>query len=114
MTCERFTRTAPSSAWISRKPASPAVSQPWSSCSLSLARRSDSAPPAWKPRATRRGLSSSDMAFSVLLGGLDDLGQDPTARGGVQEGDARGADAGARRLIDQPQAAVAQRGQGRL
>src|SRR3954463_16307205 len=99
MTCERLTRTAPSSAWISRNPDSPEVSRRWSSSSRSFASRSERAPPAWKPRATRRGFSSGN---SVLLCGLDDLGEDGAGGGRVQEGDARGADPGARRLVDEP------------
>src|SRR4051795_7365662 len=113
MTCARFTRTAPSSAWTSRNPASPDVSSCWSSWSLSLARRRESAPPAWKPSATRRGLSSSGMVSSVV-GGLDDLGEHGARAGGVQEGDAGGPDAGARRLVDEPDALLAQRDEGRL
>src|SRR5919197_1798318 len=51
---------------------------------------------------------------SVCLRGLDDLGEDAARGGGVQERDARAAYAGARRLVDQPQAALAQRRQGGL
>src|SRR3954452_22995438 len=110
MTCDRFTSTAPSSASISRNPDSPEVSSSWSWRSLSGARRKESAPPAWKPSATRRGLSSSGMVSSVV-GGLDDLGEHRAGGGRVQEGDAGAADAGAGRLVDEAHALLAQRGE---
>src|SRR3954451_19602116 len=113
MTCARLTRTAPSSASISRNPDSPDVSSCWSSWSLSLARRRESAPPAWKPSATRRGLSSSGMVSSVM-GGLDDLGEHRAGGGGMQEGDAGRPDAGAGRLVDERDALVAQPAERRL
>src|SRR4051794_9227821 len=113
MTCARLTRTAPSSASISRNPDSPAVSSRWSSWSLSPARRSESAPPAWKPSATRRGLSSSGMVSSVVCG-LDDLGEHGAGGGGVHEGDAGRADARPRRLVDEADALLAQRAERRL
>ena len=48
------------------------------------------------------GLSSSSL--SVLPPRLHDLGQHAAGGGGVQEGDSRAADAGARGLVDQAQA----------
>src|SRR5918996_4493172 len=51
---------------------------------------------------------------SVPLRGLDDLGEDAARGGGMQEGDARAADAGPRRLVDEPKAALAQLRQRRV
>src|SRR6266498_4521865 len=48
---------------------------------------------------------------SVSLRRLDDLGEHAAGRGGVQEGDARAADARARLLVDELQAALTQGGQ---
>ena len=48
------------------------------------------------------------------LRGLDDLGQDAAGGGGMQERDLRAADAGARRLVDQPQPAARAAAQRRV
>src|SRR5919108_31383 len=51
---------------------------------------------------------------SVCLRGLDDLGEDAARGGGMQERHARAADAGARGLVDEPEAALAQCRQRRI
>ena len=53
-----------------------------------------------KPMLIFWGLSS---AMSVSSGRLDDLGEHPAGRGGMEEGYPGAADAGARPLVDQPQ-----------
>src|SRR3954447_18616322 len=52
-------------------------------------------PPPKKPMVT--------FSFSAMGSGLHDLGEDAAGGGGVQERDARAADAGARLLVDEPQ-----------
>src|SRR5215217_1945293 len=109
--------TAPSVASTSIQPSSPAWSADLSlsSCS-SLRRRESTCVPLAKPIAARRALTGGrdgSVIWSVLRC-LDDLGQDPAGGGGVKEGDPRAAYAGARRLVDQPDALLAQAGQRRL
>ena len=69
------------------------------SSSSSETRRESTCPP-WKPIAARRRRRTQ----RALAAGCDELGQDAAGRGGVQERDARAADADARRLVDQPHA----------
>ncbi len=70
--------------------------------------RRESTCPPWKPIAARLAV------MCVQISGFDELGQHSAARGGVEEGDARAADADPRRLVDQPHAALAQQGERRV
>src|SRR3954462_5052273 len=117
-------RTAPSAASTSCQRSRPSRIVWRSEVSASSDRRSDSTWPPWKPMAARRtaaGLPrplrtpatarrSGSTHWNVSCGfshRLDELGQDAAGALGVQERDLRAPDAGARRLVDAPQAGLA-------
>src|SRR4051794_10853909 len=116
--------TAPSAASTSCQRSRPSRIVWRSEVSASSDRRSDSTWPPWKPMAARRtaaGLTrplrtpatarrSGSTHWNVSCGfshGLDELGQNAAGALGVQERDLRAPDAGARRLVDEPQAGLA-------
>src|SRR4051794_18548049 len=101
-TWARFSRTLPSSAVIWCQPSPPRASSRLRSCS-SLTRNPRGGL-AWKPMLMRWA-----MWGSVSFRRLDDLGQHAARGLRVQEGNARVADARARGVVDELQAAVAQR-----
>src|SRR3954452_14244269 len=106
-TCARFSRTVPSSAVIWCQPSPPRASSRLRSSSSVT--RSPRGGLAWKPMLMRCA-----MFGSVSFRRLDDLGQHAARRLRVDERHARVADPHAGRLVDEPQAAVAQVGEGRL
>src|SRR5690349_14780753 len=73
----------------------------------SVMRTAITCPPS-KPIST---LLSALAMGSVLLCRLDDLGEHPVGRAGVQEGDAAVADAGPRRPVDQLDALLVELGE---
>src|SRR5919202_2060386 len=105
--CARLSRTLPSSAVMWCQPSPPRASS--SLRSSSSLTRSPRGGLAWNPMLMRWAMSGS-----VSFRRLDDLCQYAARRPRVHEGDTRVANAPPRRLVDELQAAVAERVEGRL
>src|SRR5947209_3967147 len=95
--------TVPSSAVRSCQPSRLSSAARSFSSSGGLTRALNTCPPS-NPMLIFWGFSCSAMFSVRSLGGLHDLGQDPTGAGGVHEGYSGAADADSRPLVDQPHA----------